>query len=95
MDAEIVFVGCESVQGKKKDTGVPYGPFYQVHYLAPIQEVNTDNRQVSGIGYQPKVVNVESNVFAQFRDKKPMTKVSVVVGADPQNLNRTVIQSVN
>lgn len=91
---EITFIGCEKVSGKKKDGGAPYGPFYQVHHLVPLNEVNKENRQVSGKGFTPQVSSVESSVFEQFLNCKPLSKVVIELGPDPTNFSRTVISGV-
>ena len=91
---EIIFVGCEKVSGKKKDGGAPYGPFYQVHHVTALNEVNNENRQVSGIGFVPQVSSVAPEVFEQFQHCKPLTKVMIEVAPDPRNFSRSVISGV-
>ena len=91
----IVFVGCEKVSGKKKSDGSAYGPFYQVHHVAPLNEVNNDNRQVSGVGFTPQVSSVEPEVFAQFLNCKPLSTISIQVSPDPRNFSRSIITGVD
>lgn len=91
---KILFTGCEKVAGIKKDNGAPYGPFYQVHYVVPLEEMNNEKRQVSGIGHVPKVASVDADVFQQFTQCKPMSHVTINIGADPRNFSRTVISGV-
>lgn len=91
---QILFVGSESIQGKKKDTGAPYGPFYKLHYLTAFSGVNTESRQVSGNGFIPKEVSVSADVFQQLQSCKPLTRIQVVTEADPENMSRTIIVSV-
>jgi hypothetical protein len=92
---QLIYVGSESVQGKKKGTGEPYGPFYQFHYVTPNESVNTANRQVSANGFQPQTLSVSKEVFDQCNTLKPLTKVSVDLTPDPKNFNRTIVTSVS
>ncbi len=93
-DIKITFVGCEKVSGIKKDGGAPYGPFYQVHHLTPLNEVNNEKRQVSGVGYTPQVSSVSPEVYEQFRNCKPLSAVLIQVGPDPRNFSRSIITGV-
>lgn len=91
---QILFVGCESIEGVKKATGESYGPFYKMYYLAAVQEVSSSTRTVAGIGYTPKDISISADVFRQLKTLKPLAKVELVVEADPNNLNRNVIVGV-
>jgi len=91
---QVLFTGSESIQGKKRDTGAVYGPFYKLHYLTPFVAVASDNRTVSGNGYIPKEISVSAEVFAQLQECKPMSKIEIVAEPDPNNLNRTIVAGV-
>jgi len=91
---QVLFTGSESIQGKKRDTGAAYGPFYKLHYLTPFVGVMSDSRQVSGNGYIPKEISVSAEVFAQLQECKPMSKIEILAEPDPSNLNRTIVAGV-
>lgn len=91
---EIIFCGCESIQGVKKATGEAYGPFYKLYYLAPVQLVSKDTRTVSGVGYVPKDVSIDQQCFQALQTCKPLSKITLIVQPDPNNLQRTVITGV-
>lgn len=91
---KILFLGAESVQGRKKDTRVPYGPFYIMRHAVPVETVATELRQVEGIGYKVMEVNVSREVFEQFRPVKPLSVCEIDLQPDPSNFTRTIVAGV-
>ncbi|NQX97362.1 MAG: hypothetical protein HRT73_05710 [Flavobacteriales bacterium] len=91
---QVQYLGCESIQGKKRGTGEAYGPFFKLYYLVPVEEINTENRKISGGGFSPQEVSISYEVFEKTKNIAGLALVEVHVGADPKNLNRTVVSSV-
>lgn len=90
----IIFLGVESAQGKKKEGGTPYGPFYTLYHATRIQQVNRDNRQVNGHGLRVQEVNISPELFDKFYGVTPLTKCEIVLEPDPNNFARTIIADV-
>lgn len=91
---KINFLGVEAIQGKKRETGQPYGPFYKLYHAVRVNPVNTANRQVNGHGYTVQDVSISPELFDQFHKIRPMSECEITVEPDPANFNRTVITGV-
>ena len=94
MSIQVLYAGCESIQGNKKSDGSAYGPFYKMYYLAPVQIVAQANRKIDGGGFSPQEVSIDAAIFHNIKNFQGLSKVNVDSGADPLNLNRTVVSSV-
>lgn len=91
---KIRFLGVEAIQGKKRETGQPYGPFYKLYHAVRVNPVNTANRQVNGHGMVVQEVSISPEVFDQFYKVTPLTEVEVDIQPDPTNFSRTIIAGV-
>jgi hypothetical protein len=91
---KVLYVGSESIQGVKRATGEPYGPFYKMYYLTAVQPVQKDTRVVTGTGYTPKDISVSPEVFQALQSCKPLALLELVVEPDPNNFTRSIIVGV-
>lgn len=91
---KILFIGVETAQGRKKEGGMPYGPFYFLRHAVPVEKIESANRQVDGHGYRILEANISPLVYEQFKQCKPLTTVEIDVQPDPANFSRTIIAGV-
>lgn len=91
---QVFFIGCESAQGLKKETRVPYGPFFELRYAVQARSVNTDIRQVQAHGFKVMTARISPEMFQQLCECKPMSVIDVTYGPNPENLSETVFTGV-
>lgn len=91
MSIKVTYIGAMHCKGNGKNGAYD---FCQVKYMAPLEHVTKENRQVVAYGCEEATLDLARDAIHQFKDLKPGEYISLDVGPNPNNLNRNICTGI-
>lgn len=91
MGVKVTFVGAMHCRGTGKNGAYD---FCQVKYMAPLESVQKENRQVIAYGAEEATLDLDPSKIHDFKDIKPGAYVTLEVQPNPRNMNRNICTGI-
>ena len=87
MSIEVTYLGAMHCKGVGKNGAYD---FCQVKYMADLESVSKENRQVVAYGAEESTLDLDPSKIHDFSKFTPGQRVLLEVGPNPKNLNRNL-----